>query len=300
MIESIGGGKNLSQAMAEFPQVFDTVFVSLVKAGENSGRLNEVLRNITDNLKWQDEQAAHTRKLMMYPSFVIVVVIAIVFFLMTYLVPQLLSVVHMMGQELPFHTKVLVALSNFFMEFWYVILSVPILAYTSIRLGVKTQQNFRHKVDSFKLKLPILGLILKKLILARFANYFAIMYASGITVLECARVCESIVGNKAVEEAVRTAGREIADGSRISTAFETTSLFPPLVLRMLRVGENTGALEEALLNVSYFYNRDVKESVERLQTMIEPVMTVTVGLLLAWIMVSILGPVYELISQIKI
>ena len=138
------------------------------------------------------------------------------------------------------------------------------------------------------------------MILARFANYFALMYASGITVLECLRIGEEIAGNKAIQLAIREAGRQIAEGAGISAAFAATGLFPPLVVRMLRVGENTASLESALLNVSYFYNRDVKESVERLQAIIEPAMTATLGIIIAWIVFSILGPIYDLITRIKI
>jgi len=158
----------------------------------------------------------------------------------------------------------------------------------------------RYKVDYYKLKIPIFGPLLKKIILTRLANFFAMMYASGITIMECIHVGEEIVGNKAVQEAMRQVGRQIADGASLSASFQATGLFPPLVVRMLKVGETTGALENALLNVSYFYTRDVKESIERLQATLEPAMTVTLGLIVAWVMLSVLGPIYDVITQIKI
>ncbi len=300
MIESIEGGKNLSGAMAEFPRVFNDVFVSLIRAGEESGQLPRVLQHIVENLKWQDEQAAYAKRLFMYPSFVAVVVLAVVLFLMTYLVPELLRFIQGMGKELPLHTKVLIVVSDFFVDYWYLVLLVPLAAAAGIAFGVKTNPRFRLWFDDLKLRLPVIGPLMKKLILTRFANYFAIMYASGITVLDCIRAGEEIVGNTAVAQGVRTAGRDIADGSGISAAFERSGLFPPLVIRMLRVGENTGALEEALENVNYFYTRDVREAVERLQTVVEPAMTVILGGILAWIMISVLGPIYDLITQIKI
>jgi type IV pilus assembly protein PilC len=300
MIESIQGGKNLSQAMADFPYVFGNVFVNLIRAGEESGQLPEVLKQITENLKWQDEQAAHTKKLFMYPAFVGVVVTGVLFFLMIYLVPELLKFIKNMGQELPLHTKILIFVSNFFVDFWYVILLVPILAVVTVLVGVRVSPSFRLAFDDWKLRVPIVGPILKKIILTRFASYFSLMYTSGITVLDCIRICADIVDNKAVEEAVLNAGRQIADGAGIAASFASSGLFPPLVLRMLRVGENTGALETALVNVGYFYTRDVKESIERLQTIIEPAMTFILGGLLAWVMISVLGPIYDLITKIKI
>ncbi len=298
MIESIEGGKTLSGAMEEFPQVFDGVFVNLVRAGEFSGQVGAVLQKITETLKWQDEQAAQVKKLLMYPTFVGLVVILVLAFLMTYLVPQLVGFIKNMGQELPWHTQMLIAISNVFVNYWWAIVISPVVIGMALMLLYKSSPGFQYAFDDFKLRVWVLGPILKKIILARFANYFALMYASGITVLDCVRISESLVGNKAVEEATRRAGRQIADGASISAGFESTGLFPPLVLRMLRVGENTGALDTALLNISYFYNRDVDESMQRLQAMIGPVMTVVLGGILGWVILSVLGPIYDLISQI--
>lgn len=298
MVESIEGGNTLSAAMAEHPGVFDNVFVNLVKAGELSGQIGPVLRSITENLKWQDELTAQMRKLMMYPLFVGSVVMLVLIFLMTYLVPQLVSFINTMQQELPLHTQLLIKTSDFFIAYWYLIIFVPVALFILGLAIINSSPSASYFIDDMKLRVWLIGPILKKMILARFANYFALMYSSGITVLDCVRISESLVGNKAIEEATRRAGRQIADGASISAGFEYTGLFPPLVVRMLRVGENTGALDTALLNISYFYDRDVRESMERLQTMIGPFMTVVLGGLLFWVIVSVLGPIYDLISQI--
>lgn len=298
MIESIEGGKTLSSAMEEFPHVFDGVFVNLVRAGEFSGQVGPVLKKITETLKWQDEQAAQVKKLLMYPTFVGLVVILVLAFLMTYLVPQLVGFIKNMGQELPWHTQLLIGISNVFVNYWWAIVISPVVIGLTLMTLYKLSPGFQYSLDDFKLRVWVIGPILKKIILARFANYFALMYASGITVLDCVRISEGLVGNKAVEEATRRAGRQIADGASISAGFESTGLFPPLVLRMLRMGENTGGLDTALLNISYFYNRDVDEAMQRLQAMIGPVMTVVLGGILGWVILSVLGPIYDLISQI--
>lgn len=300
MVESIEGGSTLSTAMDSYPQVFDKVFVNLVRAGEFSGRMSEVLKTLTENLKWQDEQTAQMKKLLMYPLFVGGVVLLVIVFLMGYLVPQLTSFITMMGQELPLHTRALIAVSNFTVQYWYVVLAVPTIVFIVFMAVLNSSSALQYTVDAFKLRVWIIGPIYKKMILARFANYFAIMYRSGITVLECIRVCEGLVGNKAIEDAARRAGRQIGDGASISAGFEYTGLFPPLVLRMLRVGESTGGLDEALLNISYFYDRDVSESIEKVQTMIGPAMTVVLGAILGWVIVSVLGPIYDLITKIDI
>ncbi len=300
MYESIEGGKTLSAAMSDYPKVFSKVFSSLVKAGEESGEISKIFFELEENLKWQDEQAAMTRKLLMYPLFVGSVVIGVIFFLMIYLVPELLSFIRNMGQEVPGHTKALIFVSNIFVNYWYLIAGIPAIIAIGISIGVKTNPKIHYQVDLLKLKIPLVGPILRKIILARLAGFFAIMYASGITILDCIETGEQIVGNKAMEEAVHQVGVNISDGATLSSSFESAKLFPPLVLRMLRVGESTGALEVALQNINYFYTRDVKESIERLQTMIEPGMTVILGGIIAWVMFSVLGPIYDLITKIKI
>ncbi len=300
MYESIEGGKTLSEAMKDYPMVFTGVFASLVQAGEESGEISKIFLELGDNLKWQDEQAAMTKKLLMYPLFVGSVVIGVIFFLMIYLVPELLSFIKNMGQEIPAHTKVLIFVSNIFVNYWYLIAGIPAIGAIGLSIAIKINPKVHYQVDYYKLKIPLVGPILRKIILARLAGFFAIMYASGITILDCIKTGEQVVGNKAMEEAVHQVGLKISDGATLSSSFESAKLFPPLVLRMLRVGETTGALEVALQNINYFYTRDVKESIERLQTMIEPGMTVILGAIIAWVMFSVLGPIYDLITKIKI
>ncbi|NIR28073.1 MAG: type II secretion system F family protein [Gammaproteobacteria bacterium] len=300
MIESIEGGKTLSSAMEEYPRVFDSVFVNLVRAGEFSGRVDEVLRDITESLKWQDELSELARRLLMYPAIVATVVLMVVVFLMTYLVPQLVAFIETMQRELPLHTKVLLSVSDAFVAYWYIWLTLPFAAAFVLATLKRTNPSVRLFMDELLIRFWIIGPILKKIILARFARYFALMYSSGITVLDCVRISENLVGNKAVEQATRRAGRQIADGASLSAGFESTGLFPPLVLRMLRVGENTGGLDTALLNISYFYDRDVRESMQRLETVVGPALILVLGGLMFWVIVSVLGPIYDLITTINI
>jgi len=299
MVESIEGGKTLSQALAEHPQTFDGVMVSLIKAGEETGALPQVLGNLLESLKWQDELAAHTKKLIMYPAFLATVVVAITLFMMIYLVPKMAGFIRNMGQELPTQTKILIATSEFFVNYWYVVIGTPIILAAVIGFLVNTNRTAHYYFDDAKLRLPYIGDILRKIILSRFASVFAMMYSSGITILDSIKATEDVVGNLIIKEGLQKVGDLIAEGQNVTIAFQNAGIFPPLVLRMLRVGENTGALDTALTNVSYFYNRDVRESIERVQSMIEPVMTVTIGLLLGWIMMAVLGPIYDIITKLK-
>jgi len=299
LIENIEGGLQLSQAMARHDDTFDPTFISLIAAGEQSGKLPEVFLNLTETLKWQDELASQTKKLLMYPAFVGTIVLGVTFFLMIYLVPQLTGFIKNMGEELPFHTKALIFVSGIFINYWYVIIILPVLTWAGLAFMINTNPRARYKADEYTLRVWMIGPILHKIILARFATFFALMYASGVTILECMRLSEQIVANKVIEGGLQRAGRLIAEGQSVTSSFQTVGIFPPLVVRMLKVGESTGALDNALRNVSYFYNREVKESIEKVQTMIEPIMTVILGAILGWIMLSVLGPIYDTISKIK-
>jgi type IV pilus assembly protein PilC len=189
--------------------------------------------------------------------------------------------------------------SEFFVNFWYVVLGLPILVAVAVAVAVRMSPHARHRLDAFKLHVPLVGIILRKIILSRFASLFAMMYASGITVLDSLRATENAVGNTVIKEALEKVGEMISEGQSVTESFRNAGLFPPLVIRMLRVGENTGGLDTALINVSYFYNRDVKESIERVQAMIEPMMTLFVGLILGWVMLAVLGPIYDVITKLK-
>ena len=299
LLESIEGGRNLSQALAEYPEVFSKVFVSLVRSGEQTGRLAEVLKSLSESLKWEDELAAQTKKLLLYPAFVGSIVLLVTLFLMVYLVPQMTGFIRNMGEEIPLQTRILIAVSGFFVDFWWAVLAAPFVLWFGVKFAARANPAVAYALDRYKISMPLAGPILKKIILSRFASSFAMMYSSGITVLDAIRSCEEIVGNRPIEQALRGAGQQIAEGKNLTVAFQDAGIFPPLVIRMLRIGENTGALDTALLNVSYFYNREVRESIGKLQAMVEPALTLVLGAILGWVMLSVLGPVYDTISKMK-
>ncbi len=299
LVETIEGGKSLSQALADYPEVFSKVVVSLVRSGEQTGKLPEVLKSLAETLKWEDELAEQTKKIMLYPAFVGGTVLLVTFFLMIYLVPQMVGFIRNMGQEIPLQTRILIHVSNFFVGYWWAVIAAPFVFWFGLKAAAKSNPSVAYAIDDYKLRMPMIGPILRKIILSRFASSFAMMYSSGITVLDAIRSSEEIVGNRPLENALRSAGQQIAEGKGLTMAFTDVGLFPPLVIRMLRIGENTGALDKALLNVAYFYNREVRESIGRVQAMIEPAMTLVLGAILGWVMLAVLGPVYDTISKMK-
>lgn len=299
MTEDMEGGKVLSQCMSAHPEVFDNVFVSLVKAGEQTGRMPEVFESLASALKWQDELASQTKRLLIYPAMVLAVVVGVITFLLVFLVPQVVSLLKTMGIAVPLQTRVLIFASDIVVGYWPAVLGVPALAAIGLVFAIRRSPAAAYMWDYAKLRVPVTGAILQKIILARFANFFALMYQSGITVLDALKTCEAIVDNRVISDGVMRAGQQISAGENLSEAFRNLGMFPPLVVRMLHVGENTGALDTALNNVNYFYTRDVRESVDKLLKLIEPSLTLGLGVVLALIMWSVLSPVYDILGKLK-
>ncbi len=299
LVDRIQGGASLSDALEQSPANIDKVSVSLIRTGEATGKLPEVLAELVESMKWSDEIAAQTKKLLMYPAFAGTVVLGALGFLMIYLVPQLLGFIKNIGGTIPLQTRALVALSGFLVAFWYTIPLTIGLVVTSVLAAVKLSPSARLWLDNAKLRLPVLGPVLKKIIMARFARSFGLMYRSGISVLDALGFCETLSTNMAFRKAINNATQDISQGQKISDAFATTGLFPSLVVRMIRVGETTGGLDKSLENVSYFYTREVNDSIEKLQEMIQPALTIFLGAMIAWIMSSVMLPIYDMISTIR-
>ena len=300
IIDDIEGGKTFSLALSEHPQIFDNVYVTLVRVGEETGRLAEVLDDLGETLRWQDELASHTRKIMIYPAIVTLIVLLVVSFLMMYLMPQLVPFIRNIGSEIPLHTRILMDISNAFVDYWYLIFGIPILLFTSTKLLIKRNDTLRYYYDGLKLRVWLFGPLLTKIKLARFANYFAMMYSAGITVLDALKISEDMVDNLVMAESISNARTQITDGTQISESFESIGMFPSMIVRMLKIGEDTGAMDDALLNVSYFYNREVRESIDKLEPTLMPALTLILAMIMLWIMSSVLGPVYDAVANVKL
>ena len=300
LLAAVEGGKKLSQAMEDHPDTFDEVFVNLIAVGEETGELAEVMKKLTEALKWQDELVAQAKSIIIYPAFVGTVVLSVLFFMMIYVVPQMVDFIREMGQDLPLHTRALIGLSNFLVGNWWWVVPLPPAVFFLISYLARQSVAMRFRVDNWKLNFWYTGPIVSKIILSRFASYFALLYSAGLDVLAALRISEDIAGNAVVKDALEKISVSIKAGKSLSAGIEATGLFPPLVVRMVSMGESTGRLDAALSNVSYFYDREVNESIDRLKAMIEPAMTVVLGSIMAWVMLSVLGPIYETISRIGV
>jgi len=300
LYEKIDSGSTISESFAANPGIFPELVVNLVRAGEATGQLPYVLQEIVASLKWQDELASKTQQLLLYPAFVTLVVGSVVVFLMTYLVPQIIGFVANMGGEIPLQTKLLIWVSDAFVKYWWIIVPAPFALLLSALLLAKANFRFRRMMHAAQLRLPYVGTIIKKIILARISDTLGLTYRTGIPVLDGLVYCHNISGNIIVQEALERARTDIANGAPISRGFSAQRLFPQLVIRMIKVGEETGDLAGSLRNISYFYNRDINDSINRVQALIEPTLTIVLGLILGWIMMAVLGPIYDTIAKLKL
>jgi type IV pilus assembly protein PilC len=299
LVESIAGGATLSQAFAGQAGRFDPVTIGLIACGEASGLITDILGKLVDTLKWQDELYAQARQFLTYPALLFAILAAVTGFLLTYLVPQLAGFLRSIGEEIPLQTRLLLRAADITSAGGpWLLAALPVLLTSTLLLA--RSARIRPHLDRIALALPVCGPLLTKLILARFASTFALLYAAGISILDALRICESVIGNHAIGSALQQAQQRIAEGEGVAAAFEATALFPPLVIRMLRVGESTGRLDTALNNVGYFYQRDVRNALDRLLLLAEPALTLFLGLLLGWLVLAVLGPVYTAAARMAV
>ncbi len=300
-LEAVREGAPLSTAIADFPSTFDDVFVGLIRAGEASGQLPEAFSRVGARLRWIDELNGQVKKMIAYPAFTLVVLAGVTLFLLMYLVPQLSGFIReASGGELPLSTQVLLLLSQALVAWWPVIFAVPVVVaavlwFTFLQLG----ERGRLQVDRLKLRLPLVGGVFQRIALARFTSLLGTLYESGVPVLQALQVCREAAGNRWIAQGIQRVAEEIVQGRGLSDAFEAEAMFPNLVLRMVRIGESTGELDKSLSNVSYFYHREIQATIDRIQSLVEPTLTLTLGLLLGWLMMSVLGPIYDLLGKIR-
>jgi type IV pilus assembly protein PilC len=298
VIEAIEGGNTFSQALELYPKIFDNVFVSLIRVGERSGKMSEVLVDITETLKWQDELLSKAKKIMTYPAVIGTLVMSVILFLMIFVVPDIMDAIVGLGGKIPFETRMLIAVSNFLVNFWYVVIAAPFVIFFTVKYFYDSNEEAHFKLDGILLKLPIIGPVNEKIKISRFTRYFSLMFASGITVLDAIDMSKKVVSNAVIEDGIERAWQQISEGSSISEAFKNIGIFPPLVVRMLRVGEASGQMDKSLNNVSYFFDRDINDSIEKMEPVLQTALMATIGLIVMWLALSVLGPIYDTISTI--
>jgi type IV pilus assembly protein PilC len=298
LLAAIEGGRTFSEALSAVPECFGPVYIALVRIGEDSGRLPPVLGQLNDSLRWHDETAEATRRVLTYPLIVAAVVAAAAVFLMVFLVPELTRFIETMDAALPWYTRALIAVGHGLAQWGWLVAAVAVTGVLALRGAIRTSAAARYYWHGVKLKLWPVGDLILRVSLARLAHGLALMYGAGLSVLEALRLGEALVDNAVLADALARARGRIEEGQTVSDAFAAAGVFPPFVVRMLRVGETTGSLDEALGHVSYFYTRAVRETVARLQPAIQPALTLVLAAVIGWIAVAVFWPIYDTMTAL--
>ncbi len=295
--EAIKAGSLFSEALSKHPDVFNEVFVGLIAAGEETGNLQESFINLSEHMKWSGELRRKIKKAVTYPIVLAVVLTGVISILMLFVVPQLIDFIVSQGFHIPLHTKALIAFSEFFGEYWYLVIAVPIILSIIITAFYKTSYAFAYKFDNMMLHFPVIGQVIRKINMARFTHFFAVMFSSGIDILDSLIAGKKVVGNRVLQESIDLVHGSVSEGNRLTDSIRISSQFPNLVVRMFKIGEDSGNLNEALENINYFYKREVDDAVEGMIALIQPIMTVIMGSMIFWVIAAVFGPLYNSFSE---
>ena len=298
VFEDVGSGQSLSDAFGQHPRVFGTVFQSLMVAGEESGNLTESFHQLVKHLKWTDAVDKKIKKATRYPIFMLLVLLGMFVMMMLFVVPQLVTFLKAEGQDLPLMTVALIDTSEFVQNFWYLLVVAPVVLFFAMKTIARSSEKVAYRLDFYTLRLPIFGELVRKIALSRFAHFFATMFQSGVPILTCLDTASRVVGNRCLSRSLSTVRAGVADGNPLSVGLRNTGEFPSLVIRMVKIGEESGNLGDTLNNVTDFYDRDVDESVDGLVDMIQPILTVFGGGMMVWIILAVIGPIYNSLSKI--
>lgn len=301
IIRDVEGGASLGDALSKHPNVFTDVYVNMVRAGETAGILDDILKR----LAIQQEKSASIRKkiksAMAYPMVLLVITVVAFFGLMLFVIPQIGSILTSLGgedAELPLITQIMLAISSFFVSFWFIILPVFAAAVYILLRYLKTTSG-KHTYHHVVLKVPAINTIVRKVVVARFARTFSALTGAGVSVLESLDVTAHALGNIVYEQSLIEAAEKVKNGEPLSRVLESGGLFPPIVSQMLAVGEETGQTETVLDKVADFYEEEVDTAINGLSAIIEPVMIVIMGSAVGLIAASVMGPIASIAQNIN-
>lgn len=293
VIRDVAGGSALSVAFGKHPKTFSELFRSLISAGEETGNLVGAFRQLAAHLKWSEALSARVRKATRYPLILLVVVVLVIMFMMTMVVPEIVVFLKASNLELPFATLALIAVSEALQQYWWLILGVPLGLVALIRAMMAASEDFAYQVDDRILRLPTFGPLLRKMAMAQFAHTLAMMFNSGLEILRSIDAARDTLDNRVLREAVTQARLQVQAGNSLSDALRSSGEMPPLILRMIKIGETSGNLSEVLDQVNEIYSKDIDDTVDGLVSKIEPTLTAVMGLMMAWIAIGVFMPIYD-------
>jgi type II secretory pathway component PulF len=292
----IKGGLTLNQAFARHREIFPTLYINLVKAGEASGKLDEVLSKMADSLESDREFRARIKGAMIYPAVVLTMMLVVMVIMIVFVIPRLTDLYKESSLELPLPTKILIGISDAFLNFWWLIILVIIASVIAFKKWVKTPEG-SLAFDKLLLKIPVVGRVITNVTLTNFNRTFGLLTAAGIPLLDAIGIVESITGNKVFKNALRTAYTGVERGLTLSAQLILLPVFPPIVGQMVRVGEETGKVDEIFYKLAEYFEQESDHLVKNLTVAIEPLVLIILGIGVAFLVTSIILPIYKLTAS---
>jgi type IV pilus assembly protein PilC len=296
--ESIKNGNLFSESLAKRPDIFKPTYIGLIAMGEKTGNLSNSFSNIIDDVKWNIEIRRKTRKAILGPLFGIILMFVVLGVMTTVVVPKVTGFLSAQNIGLPFLTIALIKFSNFVQEYWFIVVSTPPSIWAIFKI-LERFPKLHVKIDYLKLKMPIFGPIITKIESAKFCQFFSMTFKSGLGVLECLDSSSVTLKNKAIKSGIAFVRQQVSDGQSLSGSISATKFFPNLVVRMFKVGEESGNMESSLKNIKYFYDKEINDSIDRIVSLIQPTITIVMGGMIAWIAVAVFGPIYSTFSNLQ-
>lgn len=294
----VEGGLAFSEALSRFPDVFPKVYVALVKSGEVSGNLDKVLMNLATQMEKDYSVISKVRSAFYYPAFILVAMTAVIFLMMIYVIPQLTGIFQESGAQLPITTRLIISLSNFLVNFWYLVFILIIGAIFGFRSYINSEAG-RRVWDNFKIKAPLIKNLLRQIYMERFTRTLGLLMQSGLSVLDALDITSEVVGNVIFKEIILKVKSKVEIGENISENLKQYPEFPTLVPQMIAVGEETGQIDDICLRLSKFFEEEVDNAVKGLTSLIEPVLMVFMGIAVGILVSAIIMPIYQLAQVIS-
>ena len=298
LVSMLQAGMSFSDALENFPRAFPKVYVSIVMAGEATGNLDRVLWDLVRFLEWQEEVSRQVKQASIYPIIVILMVIGVITLLMTFTLPRIVPILKSYNVELPWVTRMFIGVSEWFQNYWWVIILVIAGFFLFYKLTYAYSIKWRKFWDKLKLKIPVFGPLQHKLAFSRFSHYMASLYKAGIGLIQALSIVQDVVGNEVIAESLSRVKERVLAGEKISEAMKTDPIFPKLVIRMMAVGEETGRIEVTLEKVSDYYDREVPAAIRRFFAVLEPSIIILLGVVVLFLALAIFLPIYKLASSI--
>ncbi|MFA6216012.1 MAG: type II secretion system F family protein [Patescibacteria group bacterium] len=295
--DDVEGGAKLSAALARHHEIFSDFFINLIRSGETSGKLDEVLIYLADQQEKDYDLNSKIKGAMIYPIFIVGGLLAVGTLMMIFVIPQLTSILMETGAQLPTSTKILIGTSNFLTAYWWLILIILAVVIAAVKTLVNTKKG-KYYSDLFKLRLPIIGGLFQKIILVRFSRSLYTLTTGGVSLTKSLEIVADVVGNSVYKELIKETAAEVEDGNSIATAFLRSKDVPPMVSQMLNLGEKTGRIDDILDKISNFYSREVDNMVTNLVAILEPLVMLLMGVAVAVLVSAIILPMYSLASSL--